>query len=272
MFDKKHNNITAVIIGFFLIVIIAVITFYHPQSNKSAQDNAPSTVPESDSSQKPSNKLESEELMGKIKSKQAIIIIDTRAREAFQQEHILDSKNIPFADIEKSLPDLEKNKTYVIMDDGSAIGSSLADGIFPGNGIEDVFYLDGGFPAWKKANEPTISSGDPSSFADQSKVNYVKSDQLKDLLSTEGNLAIIDLRSSSHYKESHLPGAINIFIDDLESKRGKIPVGKKIILYDKDGLWAFQGAVRLFDMGFFNVFCLSDGLDSWQQKKYPLAK
>jgi len=58
----------------------------------------------------------------------------------------------------------------------------------------------------------------------------------------------------------------------LESERNKIPVGKKIILYDKDGLWAFQGAVRLFDMGFFNVFCLSDGLDSWQQKKYPLAK
>jgi len=272
MHDKKNKNITAVIIGFFLIIIIAVITFYHPQSNKSAQNNAVAPALKPASPLKPSDQLTSDDLMDKIKSKQALIIIDTRDADAFRQEHILDSKNIPYADIAKSLPALEKNKTYVIVDDGSAVGSSLANGIFSENGIKDVFYLDGGFPAWKNANEPAISSGDPNSFTDQSKVNYIKSDQLKDLLTTEGNLAIIDLRSSDHFKENHLPGAINIFIDDLESERGKIPVGKKIILYDKDGLWAFQGAVRLFDMGFFNVFCLSDGLDAWQQKKYPLTK
>jgi rhodanese-related sulfurtransferase len=58
----------------------------------------------------------------------------------------------------------------------------------------------------------------------------------------------------------------------LEKRKKDIPIGKKIVLYDNDGLGAFKAGVRLFDMGFFNTFTLSDGLDAWKKKNYELVK
>jgi 3-mercaptopyruvate sulfurtransferase SseA len=45
-----------------------------------------------------------------------------------------------------------------------------------------------------------------------------------------------------------------------------------VVLYDNNGLWAFMGAVRLYDMGFFNILAMSDGLDGWKSNKFELVK
>lgn len=270
----KNKNLTAVAIGFFLLVAIAAITFYRstlPGDNSATIDQAkPATTP--DTPKKDSFELSAGQLADKLKSSQVPIIIDTRSPEEFKQEHILDSRNISLDDLQSEIAGLNRNTPYVIVDDGTGSGLSMTAEIFPKNNIKNVFYLAGGFPSWKNQNEQTISVGDPNSFADQAKVNYVKSDELKNLISAKNDLTIIDLRSSTRFNEGHLPGAINIFIDEIESRRKQIPIGKKIILYDKDGLWAFQGAVRLFEMGYFNVFCLSDGLDGWQKNNFELVK
>lgn len=270
---EKNKNIVAAAVGFFLIIIIAAITFYRSQQPKDSKATDGSV--KNSASQNPAKQpyeLTSTELADKIKSQPSLIVIDVRTPDEFQKEHILGSKNIPLENIESAIATLRKDGQYVIVDSGAASGLSLVTDFFPKNGFRSAFYLDGGFSDWKSQNEPTISFGDSQSFVDQSKVRYLKSNQLKDMLATEKNLTIIDLRSSEKFKEGHLPGAENIFIDDIENRRSQLPFGKKIILYDRDGLWAFQGAVRLFDMGFFNVFCLSDGLDGWQKNKYPLTK
>ncbi|MFA6973714.1 MAG: rhodanese-like domain-containing protein [Parcubacteria group bacterium] len=271
---EKNKNLTAVAIGFFLMIAIAAITIYRSArpSENPVTDNAQNSPAAPEAPAKKSFELSTDELAAKLKTPQAPVVIDTRNPEEFQQTHILDAQNIPLEKIQQQLPALSSGQTYVIVDDGTSSGLSLATDVFPQNGFKNVFYLAGGFPEWMARNEPTISFGDPSSFTDQAKVNYVKSDQLKNMLTAKNELTIIDLRSSARFAEGHLPGAINILLSDLESQRARIPLGKKIILYDKDGLWAFQGSVRLFEMGFFNVFCLSDGLDGWQKNNYELVK
>jgi len=61
-------------------------------------------------------------------------------------------------------------------------------------------------------------------------------------------------------------------LDDLEKEKAKIPLGRKVVLYDNNGLWAFMGAVRLYDMGFFNILAMSDGLEGWKNNKFELVK
>jgi len=95
---------------------------------------------------------------------------------------------------------------------------------------------------------------------------------LKKIMVEESNLYIVDVRKKGQFDEGHLNGAVNIFLDELENRHAEIPLGKKIILCDNDGMWAFQGAVRLFDMGIMNVFALSDGLNVWKQKGYEIVK
>ena len=270
---EKNKNIAALLIGFLLIICISGITLFRQHSAPAVPlAGVPDQSAAANTQPKKSSELSSDDLEKKILAGQQFTIIDTRDTGNFQQEHILGSKNVPAASVPAELPALDKSKSYVIVDDGDGSGLTLVTDTFPQAGIKDAYYLDGGFPDWQSQNEPTISLGDPSSFTDQAKVKYIKSDDLNSLIAAGADLSVIDLRSAANFQTGHIPGATNIYIGDLEGRRKEIPVGKKIILYDKDGLWAFQGAVEMFDMGFFDTYCLSDGLDGWQQKKYPLTK
>lgn len=213
-----------------------------------------------------------DELFKKIKQK-SLTIVDIRDAENFASEHIADSINIPPELFSEKLNLLDNSREYVIVDDfGSSPQELQVLDFLSGQDFKNIGYLGGGLSAWKGKFYSTVTPGDPTSFSDQAKVSYLKSEELKKILAEETGLFIVDLRSEKNYKEGHIDGAINIFLDDLEQKRREIPYGKKIILYDNDGLWAFQGAVRLFDMGTLNVFALSDGINAWKQKGFALVK
>lgn len=269
MREKTQNNVIAVSIGFFLIVLIAITTIFHPFSSKNETDREAEQRDAALERSAAALKISSGELAGKIQRREKLILLDIRPEAEYVNEHIFNSQNIPLSNVEESLGVMGKDKDYVIID-SAALSGSVASAMhsLSGNGFQKVFYLDGGFAAWKAGYHPTISAGNPNSFADQSKVTYIQTDGLKGILETETGLAIIDVRKSSQFGEGHLAGAINIFLDDLEKRKNDIPLGKKIILYDNDGLGAFKAAVRLFDMGFFNVLTLSDGLETWKKKGY----
>lgn len=274
MQQKSNNNLVALSIGFFLILLIALMTFFRSSSINNSQqtDDQPKQNATSDNL-KNATKISASDLSKKILGGENITIFDIRTSDSYAQEHLLNSKNIALPDLAGSIDGLDKEKTYIIIDSGSALESTgLAARTLADAGFKNIYYLDGGFDAWKSQYNATVSSGNPNSFTDQSKVTYIKSDKLKEMLASEKNLAIIDVRKSNQYAEGHINGAMNIFLDDLENRRNEIPIGKKIILYDNDGLWAFKAAVRLFDMGFFNTLALSDGLDTWKTKGYEIVK
>jgi hydroxyacylglutathione hydrolase len=149
----------------------------------------------------------------------------------------------------------------------NSFGKKLED-----NGISNFSYLKGGFSGWKSGYNATVSEGDPNSFLDQAKVKYISSDELNKIMGTEKNIYLIDLRSNSQFTDGHIKGSANIPLNNLENEENKIPLGKKIVLYDTDGLGAFKGAVRLSDLGFFNVLNLSDGFEVWKKKGFEITK
>lgn len=271
MENKKNTNI-AVAIGFILILLIAAITIIRPQFSKKTTTKITPAENNKDSSSKDPKQITGDELLKLITSNKKLVIIDVRAEDAFKQEHLANSQNISLDSIEAKVSTLDKNKDYVIVDSGAQEGMNIALQLFPQKGLKNTYYLQGGFPDWKQTNNPTVSAGDPNSFVDQSKVTYIKSEDLKTLMEKDTNLLLIDLHNADDYKKEHLKGAVNIPLSELENRKNEIPLGKKIVFYDKNGLWAFQAAVRFFDLGFFNTLALSDGLDGWKQKNYPLEK
>jgi len=270
---EKNNSSRAILIGFGLIVLAVSIIFLKPyllRSKKSSDTSQPSLNNSQDNSSK---KMEAQDLMDKITNGADMNVIDVRDPTSFQQAHIVDSQNIPLANFSDAVSALDKNKTYVLVDqseDPTLV--AMVQNILAKNGYDKIYYLSGGFSNWQTLDLPAVADGDPQSFADQSKVNYIKSDDLKKAIDSGENLFIIDLRKSDAYSNGHIKNAVNIYLGDLEKKRSEIPMGRKVILVDSDGLWAFKGAVRLFDTGTFNVFALSDGLNTWQQKGYEMVK
>jgi hydroxyacylglutathione hydrolase len=269
--QKNNFNVKALIIGLGLIILISILTISKPFSPKKVEEKKiiPPSLPQNSPVFR---QLSADNLISKMRNKEAMELIDIRSAEEFQVEHLINSQNISAEDFDKNSLAFDKDKIYVIIDDGeNGAGLILSEAIAQ-KGFKKIYYLTGGFLSWQSNRHPTVSSGDPNSFTDQAKVNYINSDKLKNMTQTENNLYILDVRKKDAYNQGHLQGAANIFLDDLEKKREKIPINKKIVVYDENGFWAFQAAVRLFDMGIFNVYTLSDGFNAWTQKGFGIVK
>jgi len=274
--NQSKNNLLPIVIGFFLIVIVTALFFLKSSwMNKKKEDAFVKNQAQekADDLQKYSS-ISAKELLKKINSDEKIEIIDIRDAQNFSQSHIVDAKNISLDELTARFPFIEKNGKYFIVDDlGLTPNEKQAMDIFVKNGFEDVFYLEGGIYAWTNELNPTIEIGNPNSFSNQAKVNYIKNEELKNLIEQDGeSLYLVDLRNTSEFASDHLKSAINIPLENLEIRRKEIPTYKRIILYDNTGLLAFQGAVRLFDMGILNVSALTDGLNAWKQKGFEVVE
>ncbi len=273
--EGEKENLKILAIGFALIVFVAAITIFKFYATRNSNQTTTKinqiakieTVNTSEIS-----KITPQGLMKKIQTEGAINLIDLRNGTDYATEHIADSQNIPFSDIPASLAKLDKNKPYVFLDyteDVSTI-NSVAN-FLSSNGYKNIYYLEGGFAEWKNGFSPTVSTGNPASFSDQAKVKYITPEDLKKIIDQK-NILIIDVRASQDFTSEHLNTAINIPLSELEKRRLEINSNRKIILYDKTGINSFKGAVRLFDLGFFNAFSLSNGIDGWKQKGFETIK
>lgn len=268
--STPDKNEKALLIGLFAIIFVVMLFFSkdfltgkndrNDNYNETKQDEIKKLSPISDI-----------DLSKMIIEKKPLLIFDVRDPESYKAEHIIGSKNISAQDLHGVLLSADKRKEYIIVDytgENSAINLTDNAGKLP-----NIFSLAGGFAAWKENHNSTISAGDPSSFSDQSKVIYINCDDLKKIIDSNlTNAYIIDVRSDDLFSQGHLKNARNIHVDSMESNYKNIPLGKKIIVYDDSGFYAFQAAVRLFDLGVVNVFSLSDGLATWKQKGFEVVK
>jgi rhodanese-related sulfurtransferase len=82
-------------------------------------------------------------------------IVDVRDAMEFAEGHLPEAKNIPLADLDKRIGELEKfkSKSVVVVCKTGARASSAAAKLAKA-GFADVVNLDGGVAAWQKAGLP----------------------------------------------------------------------------------------------------------------------
>jgi len=275
-FQKKSDtfvSLRTISFGFALIIFVVSLIFLKPYFSKktvSKENDKNSPI----KSIEDCKKISFQELSSKLinDSGNSFEVVDIREEKKFEEEHIIGSKNIP---IEKNISDFsffEEKKTYIIVTENSQTEKDICK-IFPSEKKKKIYILASGFANWKKNLQPTISAGNPYSSTDQSKISYINSEELKKIIyEKKTSIYIMDVREKNLFLSGHLKGAENIDLKDLEKSRHSIPLGKRIIVYDDSGILAFQAGVRLFDMGFLNVFTFSEGLNVWKQKGFEIVK
>ncbi|MEJ7805814.1 MAG: rhodanese-like domain-containing protein [Telluria sp.] len=85
------------------------------------------------------------------------LLLDVRTAEEFAASHLRDAKNIPLADFDKRLGELDKSKSksiVVVCQTGARADKAVR--LLQGAGFEDVVALDGGLSAWQAASLPTV--------------------------------------------------------------------------------------------------------------------
>lgn len=94
--------------------------------------------------------------------------------------------------------------------------------------------------------------------------------RLHDEMGTDEKLLVIDVRTPKDFEAGHVPGVINIPIEELAKKIGEMKLSKEtaiVTVCDRGGR-SSRAAVELKNMGFKTTsFCR---LESWKEKGYKV--
>ena len=91
----------------------------------------------------------------KLMNHEETLMVDIRTTSENREGHILNSKHIPTAELQKRMKELEKYKqAHVIAYCRSGNRSVAACKILKQQGFEHVYNLGGGIMAWESANLP----------------------------------------------------------------------------------------------------------------------
>lgn len=105
-------------------------------------------------------------------------------------------------------------------------------------------------------------------------VGYVdiSPEEAKMMIDENSELVVIDV--SPKYDEGHLPGAVNYYLGDgsLDEAIPSLDKNATYLVYCHVDTVAIQGAQKLIDAGFENVFRLEGNYQAWVDAGYPIEK
>lgn len=89
-----------------------------------------------------------------------------------------------------------------------------------------------------------------------------------------GNLdhVLVDVRTVGEYRGGHVPGAVNIPLDQISARMSEIPSDKPVVVICASGNRSQTGAKRLADAGYDRVYNLKGGTMSWMMAGLPLDR
>ena len=102
--------------------------------------------------------LSPDELLARLDSPAAPLVVDVRKPVEFGVAHIPGAKNIPLDEIEKRL-DALRNENGVLIYCINGARTRQAEPLLYSNGIDNVFHLDGALQGWIQGGHPIEKDG-----------------------------------------------------------------------------------------------------------------
>ncbi|MFZ4816455.1 MAG: rhodanese-like domain-containing protein [Phototrophicaceae bacterium] len=84
--------------------------------------------------------------------------------------------------------------------------------------------------------------------------------------------ALIDVRTRSEYAGGHIPGALNLPLDELQNRLQDIPRNRPIVVVCASGSRSRTGCDILATAGFDKPFNLEGGTSSWMMGMRPIER
>ncbi|MGZ5192005.1 MAG: rhodanese-like domain-containing protein, partial [Flavisolibacter sp.] len=124
---------------------------------------------------------------------------------------------------------------------------------------------------------PNVSNQEPENTTTSSSTSVnieisITADELNTKVTKGEDIIILDVRSEDSFMIKHIKNAVNIPYTDLDGRIGELDSTKEIIIYCSNfdcGL-SNNAVTLLAEKGFKNVIVLEGGIESWQEKGYPV--
>lgn len=82
--------------------------------------------------------------------------------------------------------------------------------------------------------------------------------------------ALVDVRTPQEFQRGHVPGAINVPLDDLPQAASKIPQGKPVVVICASGNRSRAGSSHIVDAGYKDVYNIKGGTMAWMMQRLPI--
>jgi ArsR family transcriptional regulator len=107
-------------------------------------------------------------------------------------------------------------------------------------------------------------------FADRDNMEPVSRQALLQR-SQEGLVTVLDVRPKDEFTAGHVPGALNIPLEELEARLAELDPGQEIVAYCRGAycVLTFEAIATLRERG-YNVRRLEDGLPEWKAAGFPV--
>lgn len=187
-------------------------------------------------------------------------IVDVRPALEYAQGHIQGAQNVPSAAIQAA--DLPHDGPIVVYcSEGACPLSNDSAAALLARGYQDVSVLEGGLIEWRQLGYPVEKTPPPAA---PPPIKQRTAKQAASLIS-KGKLLALDARPREEFAAGHLPGAVNIPLENLANGLVGLPKGRELLVYDRVSSRSKQAARQLVAAG-LTVSELSGGVSTWAAK------
>jgi len=96
--------------------------------------------------------------------------------------------------------------------------------------------------------------------------------ELQGKLGTTMAPLVVDVRKPVEYGIAHIPGAVNIPVEELEDRLAEVRSDNGVLIYCINGSRTRQAEPILYAHGIDNVYHLEGTFYAWIEGKYPVEK
>jgi rhodanese-related sulfurtransferase len=194
-------------------------------------------------------------------------LVDARTRVEYGEGHVRGAVNCPSSETKDLLKKLVQNRSRQLVfycNGPKCTKSQKAARAALALGYTNVVEYNEGLPAWGKAGLPIDGKPLPTFDAPA-----IAPDALAALVKKPHAPAVVDVRDAEEYEAFHVPGSINIPLDQLHKRHHEIPQDRNIVLACHAGHQSPIAARVLHALGRSDLKRLDGGVLAWRQKSLP---
>ena len=185
------------------------------------------------------------------------IVIDTRQPDAFAADHIPGAYNVWLGGLANFAGWIAAHRTvFLVLPSPERIEDALLS--LARIGIDEVGgVLAGGMSAWREQGLPIARIGTASAAQAAEWRN-------------ERDVTILDVRDQGEWDEKHIPGALHLYVGEVEKNPPQLPQERCMVVHCSVGNRSGLAASILARLGFKRVYNMLGGIKAWQTLELPL--
>ncbi|BAO64352.1 MULTISPECIES: ArsR/SmtB family transcription factor [Pseudomonas] len=185
-----------------------------------------------------------------------LILLEHIARGEQPVERLVEASGLSVANTSQHLQQLRRGGFVQTRRDGKRVLYSLSQG--------PLAALLGGLRQYVDYNHGQIRELLADSEQQPGRLEGISREELRQRLQ-EGGMTLLDVRSPQEFDLGHLPGAINIPVEELEQRLAELPAGQELVAYCRGPYCVLShNAAALLRAKGFRVRRLDDGFVDWQ--------